>query len=1033
VNVRDISMTMSASTTSLRSLDARITGLDRTYTVQFEEGHDEFELCRTLMNNPDVDFAVPVLVHNVFYQPNDPRFTDQHFLTTIRAPQAWDITKGSKDVVIAIIDTGTDWMHEDLADAIWINTKEIPNNGIDDDANGFIDDVRGWDFVGSALQSQADKGTFFPDNDTRMVHDVTDPIRSHGTHVAGIVAAQTNNGKGIAGVGHDCRILPIKCGTDVPHVPNIYRGYEAIVYAADMGADIINCSWGFRGLDPAGQSAVDYALSKGCLVIAAAGNQSLSLEDHPASPAALDGVMSVGSSARDDSVSSFTNHGWRNSLYAPGEFVVSTKPGNRYDGQSGTSMSCPVTSGVAALIKSLHPDWTPLQLMLQMRMTVDELQGVDSSERHRYFGRINAEKAVAFNRTWTSLNAVPGIVYQSHSLSTGGIAITSTGLVTANITMINYLADAQSSTVTIEVLDDQVDLISESEVTLPAIRNNQTTLLPLRISLAPSYPWYQATILIRLTIRTGNALNILHIEIPTSIASDNIFSRTATHYDPSVKFHLLDVSRDSNIVFAMPGPRHSANGYMGTPDSGRNMPTILRPMAIEVISPKHFFVGGYRDNNLVTAHVSPSTTDWSIVHVTDFLSTIDAIHAFDTNNVLIIGNGVGGRLGVGQSTDGADSWRSINTGIEIDSPDAVVSKAVVVVGNNVWVGTTSGRIFRSTNRGQTWTQADMRLSGEALLCLEFRDRNNGLALYRSDTGESAIYRLATTLDGGETWILDVFPVNSLRITPISISSPGGHFVLFGSRGEAYGSDDNGSSWQPIYSRPAGETVSGISRSIGGETMLILGGNALNVLRYKYVGPNGTRILTASEQSLDFGTVVVDYTSDRSVEFTNVGTSDVVVSSVDFLNENNEPVPHFEMVTSLPPVIRAGTSNQLRIRFQAPLTIGTYRATAVIVVDGTPSEFHIPLIARVDDPSSVADLTQTAHLAPNPVTDAITITFTDSRNRDIHIIDGTGRHLLSVTSESPVVRLSTSDLSPGQYTILVRDGLTTSSARIVVIR
>ncbi|HYF03184.1 MAG TPA: S8 family serine peptidase, partial [Patescibacteria group bacterium] len=198
-------------------------GLSRMYTVYYASPTDPYDLCRELMNNPEVEYASPVFKRSLSYTPNDPRTAQQYELSKVQAALAWDITKGKSDVLIAITDSGTDWQHEDLADNIWTNPKEIPSNGIDDDKNGKIDDVRGWDFIGNVSASEVNQGVFKEDNDPK-VYNVTSnsDTRAHGTVVAGNAAAVTNNGKGIASIGHNCKILPIKIGSDNIQAGGIY-------------------------------------------------------------------------------------------------------------------------------------------------------------------------------------------------------------------------------------------------------------------------------------------------------------------------------------------------------------------------------------------------------------------------------------------------------------------------------------------------------------------------------------------------------------------------------------------------------------------------------------------------------------------------------------------------------------------------------------------------------------------------------------------------------------------------------------------
>jgi len=200
--------------------------------------------------------------------PNDPLFPGQYGLENtgqtggtagadINVAPVWSTATGSKDVIVAVIDEGVNISHEDLKRNIWLNADEIPNNGEDDDENGYVDDIRGYDFY----------------NDDETVYDAEDGDR-HGTHVAGIIGAQGNNGVGVAGVNWNVSIMPVKFLG--PDGGDDFAGAEAIVYAVDNGAKVINCSWGGEGDSPIIEEAIDYANDHGVLIAAAGGNDGMS-------------------------------------------------------------------------------------------------------------------------------------------------------------------------------------------------------------------------------------------------------------------------------------------------------------------------------------------------------------------------------------------------------------------------------------------------------------------------------------------------------------------------------------------------------------------------------------------------------------------------------------------------------------------------------------------------------------------------------------------------------------------------------------
>lgn len=274
---------------------------------------------------------------------------DQWYLRSGNLQKSWDLLRtrgiaagGDSSVVVAVIDTGVDYTHEDLKDNIWVNTKEIPGNGIDDDGNGYIDDVYGVD-----LETGKDSG--MDDN-------------GHGTHVAGIIAA-ANNHIGVVGLAYNVKLMPIKAGMASGFF-NQSQIAKGILYAYNNGADVINMSFGGSASTIAVQDALETAYTR-CVLVAAAGNDGAPNEGflaRPAYPAALSYVMGVMSVDILGVESGFTNYDVKKynsveyEVYAPGSQILSTIPGNRYATWSGTSMAAPYVSAMAALLRSAYPD-----------------------------------------------------------------------------------------------------------------------------------------------------------------------------------------------------------------------------------------------------------------------------------------------------------------------------------------------------------------------------------------------------------------------------------------------------------------------------------------------------------------------------------------------------------------------------------------------------------------------------------------------------------------------------------------------------
>lgn len=272
-----------------------------------------------------------------------------HF-ETANVFKAWEYMKaqgvpgGDPTVTIAVIDTGVDYNHEDLRANMWTNPNEIPGNGIDDDGDGYIDDVYGVNVLDGA------EGT-----------DAGDPMddHGHGTHVAGIIAAANNN-KGSVGIAYNCKIMAIKAGNGSGYFNNSSIA-KAVMYAYEHGADVINMSFGGSGISYVVQEALETAYER-CVLIAAAGNDGAPNEGLPKYPGAFPFVVGVMSESASRVESAFTNYDVikdskvEYEVYAPGEGVYSSIPNNRYAKWSGTSMAAPTVSGTAAMLRSLYPD-----------------------------------------------------------------------------------------------------------------------------------------------------------------------------------------------------------------------------------------------------------------------------------------------------------------------------------------------------------------------------------------------------------------------------------------------------------------------------------------------------------------------------------------------------------------------------------------------------------------------------------------------------------------------------------------------------
>jgi serine protease len=302
----------------------------------------------------ELDWYEPAPLRRVDRLPDDPRWPELWALPRIAAPAAWDLHVGDGEVLVAVVDTGVDLQHPDLAPALWTNPAEAGGQpGQDDDGNGWIDDLQGWDVLDEDPDPSPAPGD-----------------QSHGTHVAGTAACTTDNGIGVACPAWRAALLPVRAG----HGNLISRGAEGIWYAARTGARVINCSWGGSGYSHFEQAVITAALELGSLVVASAGNDGSS---RPHYPAAYPGVLGVAATAPDDSKLPGSQYGWWVDLCAPGSGILSTMIGGGYGLKSGTSMATPLVASLAALLADARPGWGPEALREQLIASADPVDAVN--------------------------------------------------------------------------------------------------------------------------------------------------------------------------------------------------------------------------------------------------------------------------------------------------------------------------------------------------------------------------------------------------------------------------------------------------------------------------------------------------------------------------------------------------------------------------------------------------------------------------------------------------------------------------------
>ncbi len=387
------------------------TDLTRIYTLRVPTDADA--LVERLNLDPQVEYAERVYPSFVDVAPNDALYNQQIHFARINADSAWTIEQGDSSIILAIIDTGVDWDHEDLREHIWQNLGEDADgdghtielvgdrweldpgdtNHIDDDLNGYLDDLIGWDFVDVPLYWVADDQPA-DGEDGRDEDRDPDDFGGHGTHTSGSAAAVTNNGIGVAAINWNATIMPVRVGYLAKVGGGLIAwGYKGILYAVENGADVISLSWGSGIYSKVGQDVINYAWEQDVIIVAAAGNGSTSDQHYPA---AYDHVYAVAATeSTNDNLAGWSNFGDWVGICAPGSAILSTTPNDTYSFYSGTSMSTPIVAGAAALLWAKYPSATNHEILLKLSAGADSIDGSNPSKIGQLgAGRLNVHQAL---------------------------------------------------------------------------------------------------------------------------------------------------------------------------------------------------------------------------------------------------------------------------------------------------------------------------------------------------------------------------------------------------------------------------------------------------------------------------------------------------------------------------------------------------------------------------------------------------------------------------------------------------------------
>lgn len=935
-------------------------GIERICEITIEETDDILRICEELSKDEMVEYAEPAPIrYTTGFMPNDPGISSQWHIKNVKIDEAWEVVKDKTGVLIGICDSGTDLNHVDLKANIWTNPNETLD-GKDNDGNGKIDDINGWDFV-------------YEDNDPSVSNN---PQNLHGTHVAGCAAAVTNNGTGIGSpAGLNCKIVATKHTSDIKDAPPaILRGYEGIIYLAKLGAKIINCSWGGYVSSLSEYEIIQEATKLGSTIFVASGNEAKDNDIHPSYPACYPNVISIGATAANNRVANFSSYGYGTPLFAPGDKIYSTIPSSSYGVNSGTSMASPIAAGVGAMVLSVFPNYTNKQIYHQLRSTGDV---INLAHKYKAFKKINAYNAVTYNNPDFPDKIIPGASVSNISLPPfdNFINFSSKNL---DLTITNYIGKAENMKVVVRSVDGYLtssDFNKEFELGNMEINTEKNISLQVALDSLTGISDGKAKIMLEYYDKDFYDFEVIYIPIKTSTENtyryNSISAATAARTIYEMYYNIHHYS--DNLIFAVGGLHvygRLYEAYLQTISKFAVTSTKTKlyppqqsiPYTVYALSEKNLIVtSATNTQRSFMTHTKDRFTNSTpkYIETTSATPFINYLTFFDSKNGVFVGDpNKNGEWGIAISSDAGENWAPITNSPKADIKNETgLLNVATTLDSTIWFGTTYGRIIKSKNLGKDWKIDTVALNA-MILSISFANANRGAAIYFENNN----YYLATNTGFDEKWRKNVFDFSKLSTAYVPQYVYGNHlgffFVVF-SNNATFVSKDFGRSWESMPNKELADAqlsyavTSKDNRSI---TLKTYGLNtdfntnerenifynyvlATSTLAIPFAAKNITATLTPAD--IDYGLVDLGKDSLSKLVITNTGTSNLVVSDVKIIPQNSNTQKNDFIIKSFTKKLSPANQGTIEIVF-APKSDGKKEAKVYIANNSQTPELMATL-------------------------------------------------------------------------------------------
>lgn len=894
----------------------------------------------------------PIYKFNEF-QVNDTYYTQQWALKSLNLSKFWDIYNGDTNVVIGIVDSGVFYDHLDLVNSIKYNYNEIPNDGIDNDKNGFIDDYIGWDFVGDVTYAEYLNGKLNPDNNPKPFSASND----HGTHVAGIASALTNNNIGISSPAFNSKFIPVKCTGD-RFDNEVINGFEGILYCALRGADAINCSWLDFKYNPLINDILNQANSLGSIVVAAAGNANLdNYRFKFIYPSNLTQVISVGATDINNKPTDFTSYGYNVDIFAPGDDILSTVVSpNEYDEKSGTSMSSPLVASFVGILKNKFPDWDYKTIRMKIRQNVIPIKLNEWQEKEKYWGIINPLNLLDINH--------PGIIVNDYIIQENSYLDSVNKEYNLKILVKNVLETAQNIKYQIIQTNNFVDINQISKTKEYLIKNESDTI-NFRIKLNDSLPFFEGNLKFLLKITADNFENIEILTIPYKVSTSSKFLVAQTFYE-NYNFNWKKIHSYSKYgVWAIGNISFSDNYSILSYGNPVYTNLSKRPTAIFGINSNQALIALENKNDYSELSIT-NDAGRTFTTIDKPMALINYIYMYDKLNGIILGSPVSGYLGIRLTTDGGKTWK-INPKVsgfgDIELANSKENGITFFMTNDL-------EFYISNNFGNTWdkiskpqleiVQSILAYNNDTLMVIGFDwDSYNKYKNY--------IYSYVT-FDKGQTWQKKDFLPNKDIIQCFQPENTNS-VICQCADGSILKTNDFGSSWQFILTKDYEFTPYTSASLFIDSCGIRLWNISMNITFTDFPADFKDRnynIDAAGQYNFVYDTINNNQEKQEILFLQNNGNSLLTIKNIEYNTKN------ISFVKNIKDQILPCELIDFKINYH-PKNIGLNIDTLKIYFNEIEKNVNYYFKAYYYDPSSVKDnYKKDFYIYPNPVNDILNI-------------------------------------------------------------